>query len=373
MVLRKLETNEHSKTRCLWEKVFSEDTREFLDYYYFIKTRDNEIYVIEEEEKIVSMLQLNPYTVRVEETAFPCHYIVAVATEEHFRGRGYMRRLLLKAMEDMYRRKEPFVFLMPAAEAIYSPYDFRFVYDQTKGELGEICGEPEVELVEAGLSDAKEMADFFNANFASDYQVCAVRDEAYYQTMIFEQKSENGGVCLMRYEGELVGMFAYARGGRLEIREPNYLPKWREAFLKAAAMLRKPGEGCLLHACEEALAREKKPMIMARILHLENFLGALKAEEGEEISCSFAVLDTILVKNSRVFRVQSEEQTGKLTVKETEDSEGILPIAELTSLLFGYRTLEEIRESQGVILTPHLEAELSKIKKLCRVYLNEVV
>ncbi|MGC4017938.1 MAG: hypothetical protein QM793_00985 [Muricomes sp.] len=35
-------------------------------------------------------------------------------------------------MKDMYDRKEPFTFLMPAAEAIYTPYDFRFTYKQNK-------------------------------------------------------------------------------------------------------------------------------------------------------------------------------------------------------------------------------------------------
>ena len=38
MIIRKLEQNEHGKTRELWEQVFPEDTKEFLDYYYFVKT-----------------------------------------------------------------------------------------------------------------------------------------------------------------------------------------------------------------------------------------------------------------------------------------------------------------------------------------------
>ena len=48
MKIKKLAVEEKGRTRALWEEVFSEDTREFLDYYYFIKTRDNDIYVIED-------------------------------------------------------------------------------------------------------------------------------------------------------------------------------------------------------------------------------------------------------------------------------------------------------------------------------------
>ena len=65
MILRKLEQSEHDRTRRLWEEVFTEDTKAFLDYYYYIKTRDNQIYAVEEDGDICSMLQLNPYKVVV--------------------------------------------------------------------------------------------------------------------------------------------------------------------------------------------------------------------------------------------------------------------------------------------------------------------
>ena len=41
MILRRLKQDEHGLTRKLWEEVFTEDTKAFLDYYYFIKTKEN--------------------------------------------------------------------------------------------------------------------------------------------------------------------------------------------------------------------------------------------------------------------------------------------------------------------------------------------
>ena len=79
MILRKLEQSEHDRTRRLWEEVFTEDTKAFLDYYYYIKTRDNQIYAVEEDGDICSMLQLNPYKVVVEGTEFLSAYVIAVA------------------------------------------------------------------------------------------------------------------------------------------------------------------------------------------------------------------------------------------------------------------------------------------------------
>ena len=90
MILRRLKQDEHGLTRKLWEEVFTEDTQAFLDYYYFIKTKENRIYVIEEDGEIRSMLQLNPYRIRIEAEEFPSDYIIAVSTQKEYRSRGYM-------------------------------------------------------------------------------------------------------------------------------------------------------------------------------------------------------------------------------------------------------------------------------------------
>ena len=384
MELRKLEQKEHSKTRNLWETVFSEDTKQFLDYYYFFKTRDNEIYAIEEDKAIRSMLQLNPYMLQVEEQQFRGNYIIAVATEEAYRSRGYMGMLLRKSMEEMYRRKEWFTFLMPAAEAIYTPYDFRFIYNQRQALIEEI---PEygfmfeekslnrkLDIKDASIGDAAEMAVFFNQHFADRWQVYAVRNEAYYQTLLFEQQSENGGIKLMESDGELVGMFDYAREDGLEIREPLYLNEYAEEFKKAVyAMQRDSGESVKVYAPFEEVG-EEHPIIMARILYLPGLLSAMKVKEGEQMECSFAVLDTILTQNSRIWRIWGGyDDSRKIYVQETEDSEGVLTIGALTSLLFGYKTIEEIRREENVILPEHLAGEFGKLQVLDKVFLNEIV
>ena len=95
MRIRKLTKEEHGVTRILWEEVFTEDEDAFLDYYYEVKATENTIYVIEDEAgDPLSMLQLNPYSVRFGKKDRTLHYIVAVATREKYRGRGYMRELL---------------------------------------------------------------------------------------------------------------------------------------------------------------------------------------------------------------------------------------------------------------------------------------
>lgn len=380
MMLRRLKTEEHPVTRKLWEEVFPEDTKEFLDYYYFIKARTNEIYVIEEDGDIRSMLQLNPYTMQVNDQKFPSNYIIAVATQKEYRGRGYMGSLLKKSMEDMYARKIPFTFLMPAAEAIYTPYDFRYIYRQKTGILSG-CDDAEkkmfnsgVESSDAGIWDAEALSDFFAQNFAGKWQVYAVRDEEYYRTMILEQQSERGGVRLLKDEGRIVGMFAYASEDETEIREPLILPGYEAEVERAVCELKcSDGRPVKAYGYEGGTHRTERPLIMARILYLPALLGALKVPEESSVDCSFAVIDPLIRQNSRVWRVRSASGETYLNVGETEDSEGVIPAAELTELLFGVKTAEEIGCSEHVILSEHLAQELEKIEKLSSVFINEVV
>lgn len=163
-------------SRELYETVFAEDTKKFVDYYYEYKIRDNRILVLEEDDRLVSMLHLNPYTLIVNGYEVKSNYIVAVATLKDYRHRGYMRLLLTKALCDMAEQKMPFTFLMPASESIYAPFDFVW-----------IC--PHTELpkrVEAMDADGQ------NRYLASRYQMFCKRDERYMENRRAERTAEEG-------------------------------------------------------------------------------------------------------------------------------------------------------------------------------------
>lgn len=171
-----LTPEERSCTRPLYEAVFPEDTRRFVDYYYTFKTRDNEILAITDEGQMVSMLHLNPYTMIVNGYEVKSNYIVAVGTLKDYRHRGYMRALLSRALVDMHREKMPFVFLMPASESIYAPFDFVWIcpYRELPGRVKRMDGDGQ------------------NRYLASRYQMFCKRDERYMENMEAEQKAEEG-------------------------------------------------------------------------------------------------------------------------------------------------------------------------------------
>ena len=207
MEIRKLELWEHEDSRQLYEEVFDEDSPSFVGYYYREKTRDNQIYVVEEDGKIRSMLHLNPYRMYVNGSGKDVNYVVAVATQKEYRKRGYMAALLKRSLEDMYEAGELFTFLMPASESIYLPFDFRTVYEQRGKFFQAEEVAPDVSVSDARECDCRELAEAANRCLAGKYRVFAIRDEAYYRRLIHEYESDGGKLKVYRQNGEIIDYY----------------------------------------------------------------------------------------------------------------------------------------------------------------------
>ncbi len=332
MQIRKLSEEEHGNTRVLYEEVFAEDSPSFVDYYYTEKTKDNQIYVVEEDEAIQAMLHLNPYVLKVNGSEKQIDYIVAVATRKPYRKRGYMEVLMKRALCEMYGEGKTFTFLMPAAEELYLPYDFRTVYEQERRIYKEIS-ENEGQVKEAERTDCDGLARAAETYLSANYQVYAKRDEAYYQRLLKEYASDGGRVMIYR-DGDSITDCRF---------------------------------------CYETMEeKDKKPKIMIRIIDVRRMLMSLCLTTFT--AACFTVTDPLIEENNRCIVITGTEFSGVMLMDGIEkNSEGTITIAALSSFLFGAKTIEEIKEEDGVALSERLCSELEKIIPLSKIYLNEVV
>ena len=372
MLLRKVKPEEHPLTRPLWEKIFTEDSKEFLDYYYSNKTKHNEIYVIETDGEIRSMLQLNPYQLVVGTKEVPGRYIVAVATDSAYRGKGYMTALLSKAVRDMYVQKVPFAYLMPASEKIYYPHDFRFVYAEDMWKIAGIedgtsmkdllshCPEGKVSIHLAEPEDLKSLARFVQKNLEERYQVFAKRDWLYYENILCEQKSMNGGILIAREDGEIRGTLLFEEEGKITVREPVIAEGYETIFEEAGIRLEK---------------EETKPRIMARLLNVEELFSCMRCKC--EMDITFALFDPIIRENNKIFIIKGNSERMVVRTKpwmkgKYEDVQKI-SIDALTSIVFGYKSLEKIEEEEQEVFSEEFKEEISKLEPLNQIFLNEIV
>ncbi len=123
---------EKRKTRPLYERIFPEDSKEFLDFYYEKRCRDNFIAAAELDGSIHAMVHCNPYRMKIMGRETKACYIYAVATDPAFRKQGLMRELLELSFREMKKEGIPFSYLIPVEEAIYTPFSFVTVGKRTE-------------------------------------------------------------------------------------------------------------------------------------------------------------------------------------------------------------------------------------------------
>ena len=373
MIIRMLKRQEAKESRALWEQVFTEDGAAFLDYYYDVKTKNNWIYVVESESAIRSMVHLNPFELSVEQNEVDSCYVVAVATDPGYRKRGHMSELLKKSIRDMYRSGIPFTFLMPADEKIYYPHHFRMVYDQWQWKavtsdnedvvlerLLEKQKENIVRIRKASLDDCKNMALFAESVLKHTQQVYVKRDWQYYGQLLQEQESQNGGILIAEYAGQIKGMLLYDTWDGFMVREPLVSSDDEDIFERAGLILQK---------------EEKKPMIMVRVLCVEKLLECMKCKEETEFY--FELVDPVVSENNKIYLVRGNEERvmvrTKPVVKGRYNDLQKISIGALTSILFGYKRLEKIEEEEQEYFSLEFKESVKKLKPLKQFFINEIV
>lgn len=350
---------ENQRARKLYEEIFDEDSPAFVDYYFRVKAAENEIFVVEnEKQEILATLHLNPYKMMFCDERVKTNYIVAVATRADCRHQGMMCSLLQASLQEMYRREETFTWLMPAAEAIYRPFGFRFIYEKNKmtvtadvlqraetDENWQIHSDQEVSgdifCEEAKKEDLAELACFAEKQLSKLAEVYTVHDIAYFEQRMQEAECEGGRLVLIRNENRICGYFLALREQReaWEIVVENAVQK--QAFPAVLRWLEAGREKCTLTAFpkiwEQYAKSENVPAIMGRIVHLERFVRCLKTKKEQEFK--IRLTDSLIPENNGYFLIKTGAGGGTVTKagnlsEKKEKMFRSLDIGQLTEELF---------------------------------------
>lgn len=323
---------ENQRARKLYEEIFDEDSPAFVDYYFRVKAAENEIFVMEnEKQEILATLHLNPYEMMFCGERVKTNYIVAVATRADCRHQGMMRSLLQASLQEMYRREETFTWLMPAAEAIYRPFGFRFIYKKNKmtvtadvlqraetDENWQIHSNQEVSgdifCEEAKKEDLAELACFAEKQLSKLAEVYTVHDIAYFEQRMQEAECEGGRLVLIRNENRICGYFLVLREQRevWEIVVEDAVQK--KAFPAVFHWFGASEEKCTFTAFpqiwEQYAQSENIPAIMGRIVHLERFVCCLKIKKEQE--WKIRLTDSLIPENNGYFTIRTGIEGGSL-------------------------------------------------------------
>ncbi|BCN32424.1 GNAT family N-acetyltransferase [Anaeromicropila herbilytica] len=393
----------------LWRECFF-DTAEYTDFYFRYKVVSNTIITLYHEDILTSMLHLNPYRIRLGNREILSNYIVGVATKKTYRRRGLMRKILTDALNDMYNKNMEFTYLMPAAEKIYYPYSFRYVYtqnrakfriennDDLKKETNQLKHNIQLTFTPLTIYSEErvyeELVNLANDLLPQNFDCYVIRDIDYYLELQAEMKSTGGELILLYRKERIIGYYSYmVNGDEVEISECVVLPEEKVEAIKVIyyyfceylchkkisnkdendveKLMVTFLETHFIKGLEKIISVDKlvkTPIIMARIVHLVEFVQHIKAKTATSIILK--VKDNDIKQNEGTYELNFNPSGCE--VKRTDKKEELtLSIAELTLLLFQgvkHKEIETLYQSNS-----ELEERLSLIIPYSRLYINEIV
>ena len=363
-VLTYLDAEDKDETKHLWHMCFPEDSESFIEYYYKEKTKDNEILVKKDNGLLISMVQYNPYAVKLRGRLWKLDYLVGVATEESRRREGHFWDVFVKMLHDEEAAGKPITYLVPVNPAVYAPMGFTFIGNVASYELTE---EAKKTLTRTVCQDTPEdcgrAAVYMEQWLGARYEMYTRRDAAYVSRLIKELASENGTLEFLEQDGRLVGLDAYwgweVREHRLLYAEDAYTVKTGE---KLWNMARLTNIGALLAAFGLKQAEQQ-------------------GEEKRMLTLGIRMNDPILEMNNGEFVWTIGETGSSLKARKPEPNtcgctENVsiwleAKPEELVSWLFGCRKAEEIWGGQ--LENKGLAEILAQVDTVNGVYLDEIV
>lgn len=341
--------------REMWQEVFG-DSDAYLEYYRKYKWQENQVLaLVSGQKELYSMLHINSYIWQTGSQRQTLPYIVAVSTRESQRGKGYMGRLLRSTFQLLYQQNIPWAYLMPAAEAIYTPYQFCSVYygrsyldHFSSAPFGERSDTKEIIEIknyqELSESQKEELSVFAERQLQKKFTSYPVHSMAYLEEIAAQMRFCGGDLLVIFRERQIIGYTEWMYDGGEEIPAEFAETVLEEAYAEEAYQALQKNLLCRLNASElnvkflesAFLPKQGKSehcLMMARVVSVsEAAIQLQKPEDWKERVCC-QITDPFLEENNGVWKFYF---TGEKTVAERvqESPDFSLTIEEFTEILF---------------------------------------
>lgn len=341
----------------VWNYCF-EDGEDFVKYYFENVYDENNTIIIEENDEVLSALQLNKYTIDLRDNKYDVSYVVGVSSKPEVRGLGYMKHLMTYTLEELYKNGEIVSLLMAIDYRLYKRYGFDHCYDQIQYNLrtDELLGfRLSSKLRKATFEDAETLSRIYTKAMES-LNGYAVRDEAYFNRFIKEVSSESGYIYIDEENNSYIAY--YIQGDTFFVRELiynnisslksmlayiyNHNTQCKKTVINAPVDDKIKLIIANLKTCEIKLI----PFMAGRVINFEKYIESLNScnidtQKINNESIKIKVIDKYIKQNNSVFKISVCDNKIKIQRVE-EDCDIELDINSITQLAFSYLNTDEI-------------------------------
>ena len=341
----------------VWNYCF-EDGEDFVKYYFENVYDENNTIIIEENDEVLSALQLNKYTIDLRDNKYDVSYVVGVSSKPEVRGLGYMKHLMAYTLEELYKNGEIVSLLMAIDYRLYKRYGFDHCYDQIQYNLrtDELLGfRLSSKLRKATFEDAETLSRIYTKAMES-LNGYAVRDEVYFNRFIKEVSSESGYIYIDEENNSYIAY--YIQGDTFFVRELiynnisslksmlayiyNHNTQCKKTVINAPVDNKIKLIIANLKTCEIKLI----PFMAGRVINFEKYIESLNScnIDTQKINNKYIkikVIDKYIKQNNSVFKISVYDN--KIKIQRVEEDYDIeLDINSITQLAFSYLNTDEI-------------------------------
>ena len=341
----------------VWNYCF-EDGEDFVKYYFENVYDENNTIIIEENDEVLSALQLNKYTIDLRDNKYDVSYVVGVSSKPEVRGLGYMKHLMAYTLEELYKNGEIVSLLMAIDYRLYKRYGFDHCYDQIQYNLrtDELLGfRLSSKLRKAMFEDAETLSRIYTKAMES-LNGYAVRDEAYFNRFMKEVSSESGYIYIDEENNSYITY--YIQGDTFFVRELiynnisslksmlayiyNHNTQCKKTVINAPVDDKIKLIIANLKTCEIKLI----PFMAGRVINFEKYIESLNScnIDTQKINNKYIkikVIDKYIKQNNSVFKISVCDN--KIKIQRVEEDYDIeLDINSITQLAFSYLNTDEI-------------------------------
>lgn len=195
----------------LWRTCFPDDSETFINLYFKYKYRCEQTLVYSIDGRIISCLQMLPYSMTYFGVCIKAAYLSGVATLPQYRAKGYMRQLLNFAFDEMKKNGTTISILIPQEDWLidyYRQFGFATVFEHQQLNVKiSSCSCNPIKVFSTVAS--KELIDktfaYFNNKLMSQSH-CILHDYDDYNVIIKDCKSSGGDVVFVTDEKDILGI-----------------------------------------------------------------------------------------------------------------------------------------------------------------------
>ena len=335
-----MDNNIKNQTKALWDKCFSEEDKQFVDFYFEKRYNEQDNIHIEKDGKVVSAMQLISYPFSYYGKTIGCSYLSGCCTDPEYRSQGLMNNLIIKALNQAKNNGACFAALIPASESLFNYYEgtnFIPTFDYSKIRIkrqqttdnGQQTATISVFDNESDPEAFYQVYDYFNSKMRSR-NCCIQHDEYDFGVITKDLELFDNHLLVAKYGEDICGLaFCYLRNDEIFIKD--IFAESTAIFTDLITAVANIFDNETINIIIPPVPGQKTHRLgMARIIDAETML-RIYAMSHSKMKIEISIVDPIITQNNGTYYINNGELDKRNSI-----GANVVDIEQFTQALFGY-------------------------------------